>query len=166
MTGLVWAYIVGGLFALLGVVTFTRWIVNGWEALLKTASDLANTLRDATEIARAYREDLAILRQIAQSGASPNFGEEPESLIPQQPAAPAAMPSPLWSRFPVKPDEPEAPLEAVGDIDRTPTDEDLIEAAKNEQALDFEAQERQKAATREADQERLRALTEQSGESE
>ena len=66
----------------------------------------------------------------------------------------------------MKPDEPEAPLEAVGDIDKTPTDDDLIEAAKNEQALDFEAQERQKAATREADQERLRALTEQSGESE
>lgn len=159
-------YVIGGGFAALGVWTLCRWIANGWRRFIDTVNTLISTLKDAAEVAKAYREDVQILKQIAQSGASPNFGEEPESLIPQQPAAPAAMPSPLWSRFPVKPDEPEAPLEAVGDIDRTPTDEDLIEAAKNEQALDFEAQERQKAATREADQERLRALTEQSGESE
>ena len=161
-----WFYVLCG-FAGIGAGTVVLWFRNGWRAVYRNRqhSD-RRTFQDAAEVAKAYREDVQILKQIAQSGASPNFGEEPESLIPQQPAAPAAMPSPLWSRFPVKPDEPEAPLEAVGDIDRTPTDEDLIEAAKNEQALDFEAQERQKAATREADQERLRALTEQSGESE
>ena len=160
-----WFYVLCG-FAGIGAGTVVLWVRNGWKRFIETVNTLTTTLQDAAEVAKAYREDVQILKQIAQSGASPNFGEEPESIIRQPPSPPAAMPSPLWSRFPVKPDEPEAPLEAVGDIDKTPTDEDLIEAAKNEQALDFEAQERQKAATREADQERLRALTEQSGESE
>ena len=159
-----WLYVIGGLFALLGVVTFVRWVVNGWQKLLSTGNDLASTLRDATEIARAYREDLAILRQIAQSGPTPNFGEEPESIIPAQP--PAAMPSPYWPRYPVKPDEPEAPLEPVSAVDLTATDEEFIEQEKNSAAADYETQERQKAATREADAERLRNLTEQSGEAQ
>ncbi len=165
MNGLIWLYIIGGLFALLGVVTFVRWMVNGWAALLKTANDLIATLRDAAEIARAYREDLGVLRQIAQSGSlTPNFGDEPESIVPRPP--PAEMPAPYWARYPVKPDEPEAPLEPVSAVDLTATDEEFIEQEKNSAAADYETQERQKAATREADAERLRNLTEQSGEAQ
>jgi hypothetical protein len=74
------------------------------------------------------------------------------------------MPSPLWSRFPVKPEEPEAPLERSEQVDRTPTEEDLVAQEGDERALDFEAQERLKAASREADQKRLAELAEQSGE--
>ncbi len=158
-----WLYVVGGSFALLGVVTFVRWVVTGWKKLLSTSNDLASTLRDATEIARAYREDLGVLRQIAQSGSlTPNFGEEPESIVPRPP--PAEMPAPYWARYPVKPDEPEAPLEPVSAVDLTATDEEFVEQEKNSAAADYETQERQKAATREADAERLRNLTEQSGE--
>jgi hypothetical protein len=129
--------------------------VNGWKRFLATVDDLTSTLKDAAEIAKAYREDVQILKEIAQSAQIPNSGDEPESIIPKQPAT---MPSPYWGRFQVKPDEPDAPLEPVSEVDVTPTVEDLIEQEKNEAAGDFEAQERMKAATREADQSRVKEL--------
>ena len=158
MSGLVWLYIIVGLFALLGAWTFVRWLANGCRVVVSTANDLVSTLKDATEIARAYREDLSILRQIAQSGSQVPGGDEPESIIPKQPPIPATMPAPYWDRFPVKPHEEDAPLESVRDVDQTPTEGDLIEQETNERALDFEAQERQKAATRQADQIRVKEL--------
>ena len=71
-----WLYVIGGMFAVIGIATVIRWLVSGWKGLIETANNLVSTLKDATEIARAYREDLTILRQIAQSGPTPNFGEE------------------------------------------------------------------------------------------
>ena len=164
----IWFYIIGGGFAALGVFTLAHWIVNGWKRFIFTVDTLIATLKDAAEVAKAYREDVQILKQIAQSGAASPFGDEPESIIPRQgePQVPAAMPSPLWSRFPVKPDEPDAPLEPTSEVDLTPSPEEIVEQERNEQAIDFEAQERQKATTRDADQARLRELTEQSGQSE
>lgn len=160
-----WLYIIGGLFAALGIWTVVRWIANGWKQLIATVNDLINTLKDAAEIAKAYREDVQILKQIAQQGAAPNFGYEPESIIPRErETAPASMPSPIWSRFPIKTEEPEAPLEAAAQVDVTASEEELAEQERDERALDFETQERQKAATRDADHERLKALTEQGGE--
>ena len=153
-----WLYIIGGLFALLGVWTFVRWIMTGWKRFVETVNDLTSTLKDAAEIAKAYREDVQILKQIAQSAPNTNFGEEPESIIPSQAPVQATMPPPYFGRYPIKPEEPDAPLESVRDVDMTPTDEELMEQAKNEQAADFETQERQKAATREADQARVKEL--------
>ena len=153
-----WMYIIGGLFALLGVWTFVRWIMTGWKRFVETVNDLTSTLKDAAEIAKAYREDVQILKQIAQSAPNTNFGEEPESIIPSQAPVQATMPPPYFGRYPIKPEEPDAPLESVRDVDMTPTDEELMEQAKNEQAADFETQERQKAATREADQARVKEL--------
>lgn len=155
---LLWLYIVGGLFAILGIWTFVRWIATGWKRFVETVNDLTNTMKDAAEIAKAYREDVQILKQIAQSGPAPNFGEEPESIIPSQAPVQATMPPPYWGRYPIKPEEPDAPLESVRDVDLTPTDEELMDQARNEQAADFETQERQKAATREADQARVKEL--------
>ena len=113
---MIWLYVVWGGFAALGVWTFVRWIMAGSRMVMDTANNLVNTLKDATEIARAYREDLAVLRQIAQSGAAQQLGDEPESIIPQeahqQDNAASTMPPPYWSRFAVKPDEPDAPAEA------------------------------------------------------
>ena len=163
MSGLIWLYIVGGLLALIGAWTIVRGIATGWMAFIGIVNDLISTLKDAAEVARAYREDVQILKQIAQT-AVPNFGNEPESIIPQQPTAPATMPAPYWGRFAVKPDEPEAPLESVRDVDLTPTESDLMEQERQEAAGDFEAQERMKAATREADQARLKELADLSGE--
>ena len=153
-----WIYIIGGLFSLLGVWTFVRWIMTGWKRFVETVNDLTSTLKDAAEIAKAYREDVQILKQIAQSAPNTNFGEEPESIIPSQAPVQATMPPPYFGRYPIKPEEPDAPLESVRDVDMTPTDEELMEQAKNEQAADFETQERQKAATREADQARVKEL--------
>ncbi len=165
MSSLIWLYIIGGLFALLGVWTFVRWVWNGWKRFVDTVTDLSNTLKDAAEVAKAYREDVQILKQIAQSAPGPNFGE-PESIIPRQEEAGSRMPEPYWGRFPVKPTEPDAPLESVREVDVTATDEDFVEQEKNEAALNFEMTERQKAATREADQARLKELAELSGEPE
>jgi hypothetical protein len=151
-------YIIGGLFALLGVWTFVRWIMTGWKRFVETVNDLTSTLKDAAEIAKAYREDVQILKQIAQSAPTPNFGEDPESIIPSQVPVQTTMPPPYWGRYPIKPEEPDAPLESVRDVDMTPTDEELMDQARNEQAADFETQERQKAATREADQARVKEL--------
>ena len=92
-----WLYVIGGMFAVIGIATVIRWLVSGWKGLIKTANNLVSTLKDATEIARAYREDLTILRQIAQSGPTPNFGDEPESIIPQQ-QAPRPQCHPLTGR--------------------------------------------------------------------
>ena len=153
-----WIYIIGGLFSLLGVWTFVRWIMTGWKRFVETVNDLTSTLKDAAEIAKAYREDVQILKQIAQSAPTPNFGEEPESIIPSQAPVQATMPPPYFGRYPIKPEEPDAPLESVRDVDLTPTDEELMDQARNEQAADFETQERQKAATREADQARVKEL--------
>jgi len=161
-------WIVGSFFATLGVYTFIRGVVNCWRKVMSTANDLAATLKDATEIARAYREDLGALRTIAQASMAQNLGEEPESIIPRKEEAQVVgvMPPPLWDRFPIKPKEQDAPLESVKEVDVTATEEELAEQDKGEQALDFEAQERQKAATREADQQRLKEMAEQSAEPE
>jgi hypothetical protein len=158
MSGTICFYIGIGGFALLGAVTFVRWIISGWNRVMNTANDLSSTLKDATEIARAYREDLSFIRQMSQSGATPNFGEDPESIIPRQPAAPATMPSPYYARYPVKPEEPDAPAESVGEVDVTATEEEMLDQERNESAVSFETQERQKAATREADQARIKEL--------
>ena len=166
MIGIIWLCCVGGLFAVIGVWTVLRGIVKFTAKVNDTVVDLSNTLKDAAEIAKAYREDVQILKQIAQTGANPNFGDEPESIIPRAEQAGSRMPAPYFDRFPVKPIEPEAPLESVREVDVTASDEDFIEQEKNEAAFNFEATERQKAATREADQARLRELAEQSGEPE
>jgi hypothetical protein len=158
MNSIIWLYIIGGFFALLGAWTFVRKVVFISRTLFGTINDLASTLKDATEIARAYREDLAILRQMAQSGQIPNPGDEPESIIPQAPAAPATMPSPYWGRFATKTEEPDAPAESAGAVDVTQTEEQLVDQERNEAAVDFEVTERQKAATREADQARVKEL--------
>ena len=166
MTQYVWLYVVGGLFALLGVWTAVRWIASVCGLLVSTVKDLTSTLKDAAEVAKAYREDVQILKQIAQAGQTPNFGEQPESIIPRQEEAGSRMPDPYFGRFPVRPIEQDAPLEPVKNVDVTSADEDFLEQEKNEAALDFEASERQKAATREADQARLRELAEASGDPE
>jgi hypothetical protein len=165
MSGLIWIYVIVGLFALLGVWTFVRGVASGAKRVMSVANDLTQTLKDATEIAGAYREDLSILRQIAQSGP-PQTQQEPESIIHPPEQYGSRMPEPYWGRFATKPVEPEAPLEFTGQVDMTATDEEFVEQEKNTAALDFEAQERQKAATRSADQERLKALTNLSGEPE
>ena len=161
-----WLYVICGLFALVGVWTVVRSITGGWNRFVNTVNDLTNTLKDAAEGAKAYREDVQILKQIAQSGPAPNFGEEPESIIPRQEQAGSRMPDPYFGRFPVKPVEHDAPLEQVREVDVTASDDEFVENEKNEAALDFEASERQKAATREADQIRLKALADLSGEPE
>ena len=159
---LLWVYIIGGLFAVIGVGTVVCWIMRTYNQVMEAAHNVTSMLRDATEVAKAYREDVQILKQIAQSAQTPNFGvEEPESIIPRQPAA--AMPAPYWGRYPIKPEEPDAPAEASRDVDVTATDEELEEFASNEQAADFETTERHKAATREADRVRLKELAELSG---
>lgn len=158
MSGLIWVYIVGGFFSVLGIWTFVRCVLSGWKRFSETVNDLTRTLKDAAEVAKAYREDVQILKQIAQSAPAPNFGESQESIIPSHPQSQAMMPSPYWAKYPIKPEEEDAPLEPVQDVDLTPTDEDLMEQAKNERAEDFEALERQKFATREADQARVKEL--------
>jgi hypothetical protein len=155
----VWLYIVIWGFAALGAVTFVCRVKTVWARIISTANDLASTLKDATEIARAYREDLAILRQIAQSGTGQQLGDEPESIIPQPPAVPATMPPPYFARFSTKPEEPDAPAEPTGEVDVTATEEEILEQEKNEAAAGFEVTERMKAATRDADNARIRELT-------
>jgi hypothetical protein len=162
----VWLYIVVCGLALIGLGSVARGIQTVCRYIVVTATSLISALKDAAEVARAYREDLAVLKQIAQmSPPQQGQGDEPESIIPKPPIQ-DTMPAPYFSRFPVKPHEEDAPLESVSDVDLTPTAEDLLEQEKGEQASDLEAQERQKAATREADQARLRELAEQSGEPE
>ena len=154
----VWFCIVICGFSLFGLYTFVRGTMAGSKKVMETVNNLVNTLKDATEIARAYREDLAILRQIAQSGPGQQLGDEPESIIPQPPPAAATMPPPLWSRFTVKPEEPDAATEAIKEVDVTATDEELAAQEADEAAVGFELSERQKAATRDADQARIREL--------
>ena len=161
-----WLYIIGGLFALLGIWTAVRWITRGWLRFVGTVTDLSNTLKDAAEVAKAYREDVQILKQIAQAGPTPNFGEEPESIIPRVEEYGSRMPAPYFDRFPVKPIEQDAPAESAREVDVTATDEEVLEQEKDTQAADFETQERMKAATREADHARLKELAELSGEPE
>ena len=162
----VWLYIVICGFAALGMVTFVLRVMAGSRKVMDTANNLVRTLKDATEIARAYREDLGILRQIAQSGLPSNLEDEPESIIPQTPAAPSTMPAPYFGRFAAKPVEDDAPAESVREVDVTATDEEIAEQEKEEAAVDLETQERLKAASRDADHERIKALVEQSGKPE
>jgi hypothetical protein len=168
MSGFIWLYIIGGLLALVGVWTIVNWIRGTWGRVMATATDLSNTLREAAEIARAYREDLSYLRQFAQISQTetPNSGTEPASIIPPRPPVPATMPPPYFDRFPQKPYEEDAPLEPLSEVDKTATEEDLLVQESDERAADFETQERQKAAMREADQERLKQFTEASGTEE
>ena len=147
MTGLIWLYIVGGLLALIGAWTIVRGIATGWRAFIGIVNDLISTLKDAAEVARAYREDVQILKQIAQAGPTPNFGEEPESIIPRVEEYGSRMPAPYFDRFPVKPIEQDAPAESAREVDVTATDEEVLEQEKDTQAADFETQERMKAAT-------------------
>jgi len=156
---MMWLYVIWGGFAALGVWTFVKWVMAGSKTVMETANNLVSTLRDATEVARAYREDLSFIRQIAQSGVTLNSGEEPESLISQPPAVPATMPPPYMGRYPVKPDEPDAPAEAVQQVDVTATEEELVEQESEEAAVSYEVSERQKAETQAADLERIRELT-------
>lgn len=156
---MIWLYIIWGGFAALGVVTFVRWVTAGSRQVMETANNLVSTLKDATEVARAYREDLEVLRMIAQSGTQTPLGDEPESIIPQPPAVPSTMPPPYLNRYPIKPNEPEAPLESVTEVDVTATDEEILEQSSEEAAGDVEAQERLKSATQKADMERIKQLT-------
>lgn len=151
-------------FAGMGIWTSIRYVTSGWRKFVETLNELTGTLKDAAEIAKAYREDVQILKQIAQSAPGPNFGEEPESIIPKTEQYGSRMPEPYLGRFPTKPVEPEAPVESLREVDVTATDEEFVEQEKNEAALDLEAQERQKAATRNADQERLKELADLSGD--
>jgi len=166
MTGMIWLISIGGFFACLGVWTFVRWVVTGSKRIMSVANDLTSTLKDATEIARAYREDLSILRQIAQSAPVPNTEGEPESIIPKQEQYGSRMPDPYFGRFPVRPMEQDAPPESAREVDVTPTEEEVLEQEKDTQAADFESQERMKAAMREADHARLKELADLSGEPE
>jgi hypothetical protein len=159
MRDYLWIIVPVCLFSILGVASFVRGATAGWRRIIGTANDLASTLKDATEIARAYREDLAILRQIAQSGTGQQLGDEPESIIPQPPSAPATMPPPYFARFSTKPEEPDAPDEPTGEVDVTATEEEILEQERNEAAAGFEVTERMKAATRDADNARIRELT-------
>lgn len=162
----VWIYIVVGGFAGLGVSTFIRGILSVSRYVVTTANDLSTTLKEATEIARAYREDLAILRQIAQSAPAAPSGEEQESIIPKQEQYGSRMPDPYLGRFPIKVAEQDAPPESAREVDVTATEEEVLEQEKETQAADFETQERMKAATREADHARLKELADLSGEPE
>ncbi len=162
---MIFLYIIVGLFALLGLWTFVRGVCNWWRKIIGTANDLASTLKDATEIARAYREDLSILRQIAQSGPERQVSDDPDSIIPQhRESIESTMPAPYWGRYPVKPEEPDAPPES--DVDRTATDEELIEQERNEASTIFEMSERQKAEIRDADQARIKEIVDMSAKSE
>ena len=166
MTGMIWLIAIGGFFACLGVWTFVRWVVTGSKRIMSVANDLTSTLKDATEIARAYREDLSILRQIAQSAPVPNAEGEPESIIPKQEQYGSRMPDPYFGRFPVRPVEQDAPPESSREVDVTATEEEVLEQERDTQAADFESQERMKAAMREADHARLKELAELSSEPE
>ena len=166
MTGIIWLCIVGGFFACLGVWTFVRWVVTGSKRIMSVANDLTSTLKDATEIARSYREDLSILLQIAQSAPVATPGDEPESIIPKQEQYGSRMPDPYLGRFPIKVVEEDAPAESAREVDVTATDEEVLEQERDTQAADFETQERMKAATREADHARLKELADLSGEPE
>jgi hypothetical protein len=153
----IWLYILIGGFAALGLTAFIRGVVKLWKTIVGTATDLASTLKDATEIARAYREDLAILRELAQFSPTPNSGSEPKSIIPEQSSVQSAMPPAYFDRFAAKPYEPDAEPESV--VDLTPSDEEIIASERDDVGVDLEAVERQKAATRDADLERLRELS-------
>jgi len=166
MTGVIWLIAIGGFFACLGVWTFVRWVVTGSKRIMSVANDLTSTLKDATEIARAYREDLSILRQIAQSAPVPSAEGEPESIIPKQEQYGSRMPDPYLSRFPIKVVEQDAPPESAREVDVTATEEEVLEQERDTQAADFESQERMKAAMREADHARLKELAELSSEPE
>ena len=166
MRDYLWIIIPVSLFAILGVASFARSVSTGWKRFVETVNDLTNTLKDAAEIAKAYREDVQILKQIAQSAPTPNFGEETESIIPSHSPVQATMPPPYWGRYPIKPEETDAPAESTGEVDVTATEEELMEQEKNEAAVGFEVTERMKAATRDADQERIKSLMEQSAKPE
>jgi hypothetical protein len=164
VTAPIWIYVIGGGFSLIGLWTVAHLVVSLCRRVYCAAVDLTNTLKDAAEVAKEYREDVQILKQIAQSAPTSNFGAEPGSIIPRQEEAGSRMPRPYLERFPVKPPEPDAPRESIREVDLTATDDELVDQEKEEAALDFEVSERQKAMTREADQARLRELAELSGE--
>jgi hypothetical protein len=124
-------------------------------------TDLSRTLKDATEVAKAYREDLSVLRQIAESqGPLPTQGSEPESIIPKDKAPQSAEfprhPLDWYVGRPTRLIEDDAPPEAPSDVDVTATEEELIEAESEESAINLEAQERLKAQLKESDMARLR----------
>ena len=99
---LIWLYIIGGCFAALGVVDGSALGFGGFlGGDAKPLIDLTNTLKDAAEVAKAYREDVQILQADRPVRAQPpNFGDEPESIIPQSTSRPGpAMPSPYWDGF-------------------------------------------------------------------
>lgn len=158
MRDYIWAYVFVSGFALLGIVTFCRWIAKCAKGTVAAARDLTSTLRDATEVAKSYREDIAVIRQIAQTQV-PQRAEEPDSLIPQdQQGRYAEMPPPYFERFPKRPVEPDAQVEPTSEVDVTPGEGEVIDQEQSERAVDFETQERQKAASREAERDRRQSL--------
>jgi hypothetical protein len=123
------------LFALLGVTVVIIKIVDGTKTIIGIIKDLAAVLHEAVDTAKEFRADFAFVRQVAQS--TPNFGVQPES-VPQQAAEepePIRFPPSYIDRFPQKPVEEDAPLEAAKDIDVTPSEEEVAEQAKVEELL-------------------------------
>ena len=124
------------LLALLGLWTVIHWTVKGTKTLVGIIKDLAAVLHEAVDTAREFRADFALIRQIAQS--APNYGPAPDLAIPEgseKEPEPIQFPPSYLDRFPQKPVEPDAPVEAVKDVDLTASEEEVAEQANVEDLL-------------------------------
>jgi hypothetical protein len=149
-------YAVIGIFVVIGVFTVVDWVITFYRRTTDTLDDLTKTLKDAAEVARAYREDVRILKQIAQSSPAQNYGQSELPGGPQQRAEVPEMPAPYWGRYPIKPEEPDAALFGSREIDVTPSDEEIVKQEEDSDSLFQSVLEKQKEETRKADIQRTK----------
>lgn len=154
----IWLYIVIGVFAVIGIYTTVWSAIRGARLIFGIARDLSQTLKDATEVAKAYREDLSFLRQYAEASVPPRVdaGSEPPSILPKHHEQESVtMPKPYLGRFETRPVEEDAPPEPISSVDVTG---DEVETESEQPAVSIAEQERHKQETREADAARVKEL--------
>jgi hypothetical protein len=123
-----WLYVVYG-FAVIGAGLVGYWVVTGALTVFGIVRDLSKTLHEAVEIAKEFRSDFGVLRQIAASQATPPFNPEEPTEQAGPPAAPTPFPVPfpgLYRMQAEKPPEPEAEYEKPGQVDVTASEEEVM----------------------------------------
>lgn len=131
MNGLLWIILLVP-FAVIGAVFVVHLIVKGVKVLVGIVRDLAATLREAVGIAREFRADFAMIRQLAaQPQVDAEFFEnQAQEKVPK---VPVPFPAPIAGLYREKPPEPEAPPEKIDQVDVTAEEEDLLQEDQLEQ---------------------------------
>lgn len=120
--------IITGLFV---AIRKTWSVATSMETALQAVPRLIKVLEELVTIASGFRQELAYLRGVATGSVilqQPGDIEPNAGGTPQEPRAPTPFPSPVFDRFTVKPDAPDATKEES--VIFAQTDEEMAEIEK------------------------------------